>query len=156
MSVLGSGSVTEGTICDRTGTSEGINYCTKNNIRLEGFRTLPHIIPELFTVSGLIPNSGALYIEKSFRELLDNYKKIIDKYIEKKLPIKEIHIVGGHSLDDEFNIMKSKLYHFPLKVYPEGAELIGNAALGAFVLGRYESLISASEAMVRERICYNI
>ncbi len=58
VSQLGTASVYPGRACDRAGTSEGINLCTKSYVtdpRLMGYG---HIIEPWFNVSGIISTSG--------------------------------------------------------------------------------------------------
>ncbi len=156
MSILGSGSVKEGILCDRTGTSEGLNYCSSSGDVYKNLRTLPHIVSGLYTIAGLIPNSGE-YLEKSkIDDLVLEYSKIINDILSHGLTIKEIRIIGGHSSISELNIKKSKAFPIPLKIYKEGSDLIGNAVLGAVVLGQYIDLEEACSVMVKEAVCYNI
>lgn len=61
MALLGTGAVYEDAVCDRAGTSEGINYCRKEKISVPGLRTLPHIIEGLYTTSGIIASSGKIF-----------------------------------------------------------------------------------------------
>jgi xylulokinase len=58
MSILGTGTVKEGLCCDRTGSSEGINLCTKRASANRALITLPHPVKGLFNVSGIISSSG--------------------------------------------------------------------------------------------------
>ncbi|MBN2617356.1 MAG: hypothetical protein JXR64_03480 [Spirochaetales bacterium] len=156
MSLLGTGSIDYGIICDRTGTSEGINYCSNQLINIPGLRTLPHIADNLFTISGLIPESGNYILNGEEHKLLIEYKAIIDKMILSGFDIKEIRLIGGHANIEALNIEKSKLYDIPLKIYSEGSDLIGNAVLGSIVIKKYSSFKEACQNMIREKICYNI
>jgi len=61
MALLGTAAVRPGVVCDRAGSSEGINYCSAEHIKAEGLRTLPHIIPGLWNVAAIEPNSGRLF-----------------------------------------------------------------------------------------------
>ena len=58
--LIGTGTTKCGTICDRAGSSEGINLCVDKEIRAEGIRTLPCVTEGLWNISVLIPNSAAL------------------------------------------------------------------------------------------------
>lgn len=156
MSVLGSGSVEPGIVCDRTGTSEGLNYCSSTYIEIDGLRTLPHVIPGLYTLAGLIPDSGELLSNGKEKEIVKKYNLLIDKMITSGLDIKEIRIIGGHSSLEDLNISKAEVVNKPLRVYPLGAELVGNAVLGYYILGEYKSIKEACERMVREVACYNV
>ncbi len=87
--LIGTGTVESGKICDRSGSSEGINFCSEKPIFKEGFRTLPSAIPNLWNISVIIPKSGIL---------LDEYKKEIEDLENRKLSWEEII---NYSLDDK-------------------------------------------------------
>ena len=156
MSVLGSGSISQGIICDRTGTSEGLNYCSSKPYNIDGLRTLPHLVPGLFTISGLIPLSGEYVLSDQEDLLIKEYSNIINKMISEGLPIKEIRIIGGHAGLTHLNELKAKSFPIPIKVYPEGSDLIGNGVLGSVVIGHYSTLEVACNNMIKEKICYNV
>ena len=85
--LVGTGTVVENTICDRAGSSEGINICTKEPLYGDGIRTLPSIIPGLWNASVLLPDSGskfAAFKQKIDRELGESieYNDLVDKMIE--------------------------------------------------------------------------
>ena len=61
MALLGTGAIYEGAVCDRAGTSEGINYCTNKNIKTDSLRVLPHITEGLYNVSGILAASGKIF-----------------------------------------------------------------------------------------------
>lgn len=156
MSVLGSGAVEPGIVCDRTGTSEGLNFCSSSYIEIDGLRTLPHVVPGLYTLAGLIPDSGKLLTEGKEEAIIKKYSDLIDKMIVNGLNIKDVRVIGGHSSLSNLNKAKADVIEKPLRVYPLGAELVGNAVLGYYVLGEYSSIKEACERMVREVVCYNV
>ncbi len=68
--LLGTGAVEPGIVCDRAGTSEGVNLCyaasadTPPNSAppaFPGLRVLPHPIGDLWNIGGIIPESGVLF-----------------------------------------------------------------------------------------------
>jgi xylulokinase len=64
--LIGTGTVEPGLVCDRAGTSEGINLCvpfveTRGIPVCYGLRTLPHIHEGLWNLGGIIPRSGSLF-----------------------------------------------------------------------------------------------
>ena len=61
MALLGTGALFEGAVCDRAGTSEGINYCSKRNTGFNGLRVLPHITGGFYNVSGILASSGKIF-----------------------------------------------------------------------------------------------
>lgn len=85
--LVGTATVEENTLCNRAGSSEGINYCTKEPLYGEGIRTLPSVIPGLWNASVLLPDSGAKFAafkQKIDRELGESieYNDLLDKMIE--------------------------------------------------------------------------
>lgn len=87
--LLGTATVEPGKICDRSGSSEGINLCAEKPVFKEGFRTLPSVIPGLWNISVLIPESGSM---------IDEFKKEISSIEKKELSWDEII---SYSLDDK-------------------------------------------------------
>ena len=61
--LIGTNTLSVGKICDRSGSSEGINLCTDKPIQKEGFRNLPSVIPQLFNTSYLLPDTGTRFTE---------------------------------------------------------------------------------------------
>jgi xylulokinase len=61
MSLLGTATVSPGTTCDRAGTSEGINHCSSEAILADGVRTLPHVVPQLWNIAGILSSTGRIF-----------------------------------------------------------------------------------------------
>jgi xylulokinase len=61
MSLLGTAAVRAGRTCDRAGTSEGINYCSDTAVDSPGLLALPHAIPGLYNVAGILPFTGLAF-----------------------------------------------------------------------------------------------
>ncbi len=59
--LVGTATVKPGILCDRAGSSEGINFCTSVPLEAEKIRTLPSIVPELWNASVLLPDSGSKF-----------------------------------------------------------------------------------------------
>jgi len=86
MALLGTGTIFEGAVCDRAGTSEGINYCSKKNMEFNKLRVLPHIIEGLYNISGILDSSGKIFDwfrkisgqeNRSYAELIKEISKVI-------------------------------------------------------------------------------
>jgi xylulokinase len=58
MAMLGTGAVTEGATCNRSGSSDGVNYCCRHPVSDRRLLCLPHIVDGLFSVAGLISTTG--------------------------------------------------------------------------------------------------
>ncbi len=85
--LVGSGTLKSGMICDRAGSSEGINLCTNIPLRADGIRTLPSVIPGLWNASVLLPQSGIKftnYIEELKQKTNTDYtyNQFIHDFIE--------------------------------------------------------------------------
>jgi xylulokinase len=58
MTLLGTATTSPGRTCDRAGTSEGVNLCTRAPVADRRLLCLPHIIEGFWNVSGIISTSG--------------------------------------------------------------------------------------------------
>lgn len=67
MSLVGTNTLAPGQTCDRAGTSEGINHCSSTRVDRPGLRTLPHVVPGLYNVAGILSSTGLLF--EWFREI---------------------------------------------------------------------------------------
>ncbi|HCC37770.1 MAG TPA: hypothetical protein DEQ14_09195 [Treponema sp.] len=56
--ILGSGTIKPGQVCDRAGTSEGINVCTANKIESARLMSYGHPIQPFWNLSGTISTTG--------------------------------------------------------------------------------------------------
>ena len=59
--LVGTNTLHSGALCDRAGSSEGINLCTDSPVTGENIRTLPSVMPGLWNASFLIPDSGTRF-----------------------------------------------------------------------------------------------
>ena len=56
--LVGTDTLAPGKLCDRAGTSEGLNLCTCHPAHEKGIRTLPAVLPNMYNASVLIADSG--------------------------------------------------------------------------------------------------
>lgn len=61
MSLLGTAAVKVGRTCDRAGTSEGINHCSSEPCDSPTVRSLPHVVPGLYNVAGILSSTGRIF-----------------------------------------------------------------------------------------------
>ena len=61
MSLLGTATVLPGLTCDRAGTSEGINHCRRGPTSSPAVRCLPHVVPDLWNVAGVLSSTGRIF-----------------------------------------------------------------------------------------------
>ena len=118
--LLGTATVEPGKLCDRSGSSEGINLCAEKPVFKEGFRTLPSTIPGLWNISVIIPESGSI---------LNEYKQEISQIEKKELSWEEII---DYSLDDK----NSEGY----RILCELSESVKNAVLALKKLAQENNL----------------
>ena len=69
--LIGTDTTEPGRICDRAGSSEGINMCVDKEIRAEGVRTLPGVKAGLWNISVLIPDSASLPEDVRLQKVTD-------------------------------------------------------------------------------------
>ena len=69
--LIGTDTTEPGTICDRAGSSEGINMCVDKEIRAEGIRTLHGVKAGLWNISVLIPDSASLPEDVRLQKVVD-------------------------------------------------------------------------------------
>ncbi|MCF7928140.1 MAG: FGGY-family carbohydrate kinase [Spirochaetales bacterium] len=93
VSLLGTGAVRPGRICDRAGSSEGLNYCSSEFVQNASIRTLPHIIPGCYNVAAVLPATGRLFewfrrntgqTERSYKEIME---EILSIPFSRQLPV---------------------------------------------------------------------
>ncbi|MCX7656037.1 MAG: FGGY-family carbohydrate kinase [Treponemataceae bacterium] len=100
MALLGVGVLEEGMVCDRSGTSEGINLCTAHPLHSARLRLLPHIRTDRWNVAALLPATGRLF--EWFREITGqqerDYQEMMQEILETPAPksffFPEIHGEG--------------------------------------------------------------
>jgi len=56
--LVGTGTIEDGYLCDRGGTSQGINLCTNKDIKCNGLMKTPFFIPGFWKVSGIMSTTG--------------------------------------------------------------------------------------------------
>ncbi|MDF1566631.1 MAG: FGGY-family carbohydrate kinase [Spirochaetaceae bacterium] len=59
--LLGSGAIEPGMVCDRAGTSEGINYCASHPSGDKRLRDLPHVVEGLWNAAVILSSTGAVF-----------------------------------------------------------------------------------------------
>lgn len=80
MSLVGTATTRAGRTCDRAGTSEGINVCITTQLQHPRLRCLPHFIPGLYTLAGMLSFSGRLF--EWFRDLTNQRTLAYDRMME--------------------------------------------------------------------------
>ena len=129
--LIGTGTLQSGRICDRSGSSEGLNFCVPSYVEYEGIRTLPSVIPDLWNVSVLIPTSSKIEEEKRL-ELIKNAVEHLKELAAKNgfdFP-KEITVTGGQTRDSAYMKKKACVLGVDLVVCRcSDSELLGDACV---------------------------
>ena len=152
--LIGTGTIEAGRLCDRCGSSEGLNFCTDRPITGTGLRTLPSAIPGLWNVSYLIPNSGELREQERLNEVEHGINCLKAAASEAGIPFPaEMAVTGGQTNDNL--LLREKAQRLDMKILRPAdnhfvhSELLGDACAGWYGLGLYESLQAATEKIVR-------
>ncbi|MFA6504480.1 MAG: FGGY-family carbohydrate kinase [Treponemataceae bacterium] len=81
MALVGVGVIENGMVCDRAGTSEGINVCADKPAKGTELLTLPQLRPQLWHVSASLPTTGRLF--EWFRTITGqtgrNYQEMLEE-----------------------------------------------------------------------------
>ena len=154
--LIGTNTLEVGRICDRSGSSEGFNFCVPSFIVSDGARSLPSVIPGLWNISVLTPSSSKLSTVKRLQRAKDSVEKLRSIAKENNLVFPESMVVtGGQAKSNEYMIKKAHLLKMNLVVSNcIDAELIGDACAGWMGLGKYPDLHSAASAIFRKSVVY--
>lgn len=129
--LIGTKTTQAGRLCDRCGSSEGLNFCLDKEIYAENVRTLPSVKEGLWNLSVLIPDSGALPEEERLIKVkngLDTLREVAEKN-NIAFP-NEMTVSGGQIFDKEFLKRKESFLGLKLIICQcEHAELLGDAFL---------------------------
>lgn len=192
--LIGTGTLTAGTACDRAGSSEGINVCISQPHRAEKTLLLPSVMPDLWNLSSVIPSSGAAFSSflVSHGFLGNDYIAAMERiaaepfaasgaypatfagqgraFVE-ELAFRIRHgcdlleqasgfhpvytLSGGQAHNAIWCQMKANMTGrtFALPAFADG-ELIGDAALAFYGLGRGDNLAAIAQRLIRIKRYY--
>ncbi len=152
--LIGTGTLMSGRLCDRCGSSEGLNFCTDKILMGEGLRILPSVIPGLWNASYLIPNSGELSESERLTEVERGVNCLKRAAAEAGIPFPDEMAVTGGQTNDEL-LLREKAERLGMKILRPAcghfvhSELLGDACVAWFGIGEYDSLQEAAENIVR-------
>ena len=154
--LIGTNTLEPGKICDRSGSSEGYNFCIPRFISYPGLRTLPSVMSEYWNISALIPNSSKLNRKKRIAKIKQNIALLKKMAEENKLEFpKSFTSTGGQTKDKKWMEMKARELNIRLLVSSSASsELFGDAAVAWFALGKYKTLEQAAQSIFKEDIIY--
>ena len=192
--LIGTGTLTAGTACDRAGSSEGINVCISQPHRAEKTLLLPSVMPDLWNLSSVIPSSGAAFSDFLIAHGLrgNDYIAAMERIaaepfvasgaypatfagqglafvealafrirhgcdlLEQASGFHPVYTLsGGQAHNALWCQMKADMTGrtFALPAFADG-ELIGDAALGLFGLGRGDNLAAIAQRLIRIKRYY--
>ena len=148
--LVGTAALFPGRLCDRAGSSEGLNLCSPKFFEAPGLRVMPSPAKGFWNVSYLISDPGS-----SRQKKLDNFKKAFNALKEAAaangIPFGgRVVVTGGQARDKELLLAKEAAVGATITTaqIPD-AELLGDAAAAFFRLGKYSSLEEAALKIVR-------
>ena len=106
--LIGTDTTEPGHICDRAGSSEGINMCVDKEIRAEGVRTLPGVKAGLWNISVLIPNSASLPEDVRLQKVVDGIKLLKKLASENEVTFPTVITTTGGQAKDEAYFAKKR------------------------------------------------
>ena len=151
MAILGTATLQAGQICDRAGTSEGINYCCPGEkvVQSPELRVMPHITRGCTNISVRLPESA---------HLIENDREQYGRSLCRGLQVLEregctseaLRLSGGPAKNAEWNQLRANVTGKRVLVPEiEDGELAGCACAAFAGLGLYGSPAQAAEAIVR-------
>ena len=192
--LIGTGTLTAGTACDRAGSSEGINVCISQPHRAEKTLLLPSVMPDLWNLSSVIPSSGAAFSDFLITHGLrgNDYIAAIERIAAEPFVVSRAYpatfegqgrafveelafrirygcdlleqasgfhpvytLSGGQAHNAIWCQMKADITGrtFALPAFADG-ELIGDAALALYGLGRGDNLAAIAQRLIRIKRYY--
>ncbi len=151
MAILGTATLKAGQVCDRAGTSEGINYCCAGEkaVSGDGLRVMPHITPGCTNISVRLSESAHL-IETDREQYGRSLCRALQALEAEGCTAEALRLSGGQAKNAEWNQLRANITRKRVLV-PEIAdgELTGCACAAFSGLGLWESPAPAAEAIVR-------
>lgn len=156
VALIGTNTLEKGRLCDRCGSSEGLNFCVDKMITDPKLRTLPSVISKLWNVSYLIPESGSMSKDEKLDELKSAFEYIKKVFAENRMEFPKVMAVTGGQSED-VTLAREKSIHLNIKItVPVESnfnhnELLGDACAAFTGLGYYKDLVQAAKKIVREK-----
>lgn len=154
--LIGTNTLHSGSVCDRCGSSEGLNFCVEPRITSENTRTLPSVMSDLWNVSYLIPKSSKLKENERLQKVLQGIT--ILKSLAQANSIQfpdQIMVTGGQSKAESYLQQKANILGMKIVVSNcNDAELIGDACVAFYGMGKFASIKDAAQAIVKSSAEY--
>lgn len=138
--LVGTNTLHSGALCDRAGSSEGINLCTNSPVTGEKIRTLPSIIPGLWNASYLIPDSGTRFA--AFKQKVERERGMTLSYADF---VTELLSPEQNETDTSLAEGRKIMEAIAAEV-KEGVSLLATTAAGPGVPSPHEIIITGGQA----------
>ena len=153
VALIGTGTLWAGRLCDRCGSSEGLNFCTDRPVISESLRTLPSVVPGLWNVSYLIPNSGELSEDERLAAVEKGINTLKAATQAAGIPFPSEMAVTGGQTNDQL-LLKEKAQRLNMKILrPKNnfahCELLGDVCAGVLGIDNFKSLQDAADFIVK-------
>lgn len=149
--LIGTNTLSSGKLCDRCGSSEGLNFCIDKFVQGEGLRTLPSAITGLWNVSFLIPGSSKMKTDKRLSLIKTGIEKLRKLSSENDITFPEYFTVTGGQAKDK-KLLYEKAHELGMKIHVcncEDSELLGDAVTAYYGLKKYSSLQDAANHIIK-------
>ena len=109
--LIGTGTMKNGDVCDRAGSSEGINVCAEERPKNQaaegkGLRVLPHAKEGLWNIGAVIPSSGALF--ESYRTSTGREDRAYEELLAELIPpVNDVRFFAKASVDSSADHIES-------------------------------------------------
>ena len=151
MAILGTATLKAGQVCDRAGTSEGINYCCAGEkvVNSPELRVMPHITAGCTNISVRLEESAFLF-EHDREQYGQRLCRGLQALESEGCTAEALRLSGGQAKNAEWNQLRANMTGKVVLVPEiEDGELAGCACAAFSGLGLYESPARAAEAIVR-------
>lgn len=140
--LVGTNTLAPGKLCDRAGSSEGLNLCTAEKISSPGIRTLPSIIPGLWNASVLLPETGISF---------SKFKKRLEEYEKRELSYEEaVHLaITSDGLEAIYDQGKYMMLQIAMQIR-DGLGVLRNAVAGTETVFPDEFTVAGGQAGNKE------
>ena len=148
--LIGTNTLHPGKLCDRCGSSEGLNFCSDKIIKGDKIRTLPSVITGLWNASVLIPDSSLMTDEQRLEAVADGIDILRKAALDNKIEFPSQMAVTGGQTNDVL-LLKEKSERLNMKIFHpfSHCELLGDACVAFKGLGVYKDLPEAAAHIVR-------
>ena len=112
--LIGTGTMCPSEVCDRAGSSEGINVCTSSPPKGGSLRVLPHAMEGLWNVGAVIQSSGSLF--ERFRAITGQSRRPYEEHLAELIPLADDPDIFGAVLNSSFPFLQpdADIPHSPL------------------------------------------